>query len=283
MTHTTVISAAALQPHLTAGDWVVFDCRFDLGDPQAGYRDYRAGHLPGAHYAHLDERLSSPIGPDTGRHPLPDPVALAAWLGECGVQRGSQVVVYDALNGAVAARLWWLLRWLGHEAVAVLDGGFKAWVDAGNVLEQEVPSPRGAGDYPAAVQHTMAIEVDELQEALQAERVRLLDARAPARFRGETEPLDRVAGHVPGAVNLSFSENLAPGGRYLKAAALRERLARAMGPFSPADTVCMCGSGVTACHTLLAMEMAGLSGARLYAGSWSEWIADPQRPVATGN
>lgn len=283
MAYSTVISAAELEQRSSNADWVVFDCRFNLADTQAGHKAYQAGHLPGARYAHLDDHLSSPVGPDTGRHPLPDPASLAAWLGKCGVEPGSQVVTYDAQGSAIASRLWWLLRWLGHEGAAVLDGGFQAWCDAGYELQTEVSPARDAGAYPMIVNHEMAIGAEELADALGDKRVRLLDARAPVRFRGEKEPLDKVAGHVPGAVNHSFSDDLDESGRYLPAAALREHLTSVVEPFTPAQTVCMCGSGVTACHTLLAMEIAGFHGARLYAGSWSEWITDPQRPVATGD
>lgn len=283
MAYETVIDAIALQQHIPSDDWVVFDCRFDLSDSQAGYRAYQAGHLPGACYADLDDRLASPVGAHSGRHPLPDPAAFADWLGACGVQSDTQVVAYDAQGGAIAARLWWLLRWMGHSTVAVLDGGFKAWSGAGYALQRDEPPRSGQSAYPMVVQQAMAVDVEQLESALRDARVRLLDARAPARFRGETEPLDKVAGHVPGAVNHSFTENLDATGKYLSPAELRERLARVMQPFGATETVCMCGSGVTACHTLLAMEIAGLNGARLYVGSWSEWIADPQRPVATGD
>ena len=283
MTYATLITAAELEHNIASRSWVVFDCRFDLGDPQAGYRAYQAGHLPGARYADLDNDLSSPVGPGTGRHPLPDAAALAAWLGKCGVGRDSQVVAYDAQGGAIAARLWWLLRWLGHDTVAVLDGGFKAWCDAGYALQSDLPAMLDEAPYPMEVRHAMAIDAQELVDALRVERVRLLDARAPARYRGDQEPLDTVAGHVPGAVNHSFTDDLDARGMCLPAGKLRERLTQDIAPFSATDTVCMCGSGVTACHTLLAMEIAGLGGARLYAGSWSEWITDPQRPVATGD
>ncbi|MDH3713823.1 MAG: sulfurtransferase [Gammaproteobacteria bacterium] len=282
MTYATVITASELEQHIARPDWVVFDCRFNLADPQAGQSAYQAGHLPGARYAHLDNDLSSPVGSQTGRHPLPEPAALAVWLGACGVEPDSQVVAYDAQGSAIASRLWWLLRWLGHEAVAVLDGGFQAWCDAGYALQTEVPAARDTGAYPLAVNNEMSIGAEELAKKLAEKRVRLLDARAPVRFRGDKEPLDKVAGHVPGAVNHSFSDDMDDTGKYLAAAELRAHLASVVEPFSPAETVCMCGSGVTACHTLLAMEIAGLSGARLYAGSWSEWITDPQRPVATG-
>ena len=281
MVYSTVISAADLEQQIARPEWVVFDCRFNLADPQAGYSDYHEGHLPGAFYAHLDDRLASPVGPQSGRHPLPDPGALAQWLGECGVKRDTQVVVYDAQGGAIAARLWWLLRWVGHDAVAVLDGGFPAW-SAAYALQSDEPAPGTSTPYPLAVRHAMSVDVAELENALSEKRVRLLDARAPVRFRGEKEPLDKVAGHVPGAVNHSFTDDLDDAGCFLPADRLRERLVSAMQPFPVTETVCMCGSGVTACHTLLAMEIAGFSGARLYAGSWSEWITDPQRAVTTG-
>lgn len=283
MSYTTLISATDLASNLAGDGWAVFDCRFDLGNPPAGYQAYCNAHVPGAHYAHLDEDLSSPIGPGTGRHPLPEVTTLTSWLGKHGVGPDTQVVTYDAQGGAVAARMWWLLRWLGHDAVAVLDGGVKAWQTSGFEMEAEKPAAHDVGPYPANVRAAMAIDVAELTDALRHEDVRLLDARAPARFRGENEPLDKVAGHVPGAVNHFYTEDLDAGGLFLSAGALRERLAHDIEPFPPAETVCMCGSGVTACHTLLAMEVAGLNGGRLYAGSWSEWISDPRRPVATGD
>jgi len=283
MSYTTLISAADLASNLASDGWVVFDCRFDLGNPSAGYQAYCAAHVPGAHYAHLDNDLSSPVGPDTGRHPLPEATTLAAWLGKHGVDPDTQVVTYDAQGGAVAARMWWLLRWLGHDAVAVLDGGIKVWQESGFEMQEQQPSPHDVGPYPATVRSAMAIEVTELADALQHDQVRLLDARAPVRFRGEKEPLDKVAGHVPSAINHFFTEDLDAGGLFLSADALRDRLAQEIKPFPPDQTVCMCGSGVTACHTLLAMELAGLGGGRLYAGSWSEWITDPRRPVATGD
>jgi len=278
MQYTTLVDVATLLQHQDDPGWIVFDCRFNLQDTERGRAAYHAGHIPGAHYAHLDEHLSGPVLAHTGRHPLPEPRRLADWLGGCGVGPDSQVVAYDDQGGAVAARLWWLCRWLGHTRVAVLDGGLPAWLAAGQGLEQDAP-PGGGAPYPFTVNDGAHLDGDELAAALQAGRVRLLDARSPARFRGAEEPLDTVAGHVPGAVNQPLTANLRDG-KFLAPAVLREHLLRDLEPFEPQDTVCMCGSGVTACHTLLAMEIAGLSGARLYPGSWSEWIRDPTRPVA---
>ena len=283
MTYTTLITAAELERNIANGQWSIFDCRFDLGNPQAGHEAYRDAHLPGAYYAHLDNDLSSPVAPGTGRHPLPDAATLATWLGSRGVGADTQVVTYDAQGGAVAARMWWLLRWLGHDAVAVLDGGVKAWQEAGYAVQREEPALRDNDPYPMRLRETMAVDVASLGEALGDGKVRLLDVRAPVRFRGEKEPLDKVAGHVPGAVNHFYSDDLDADGMFLSPDALRERLAQDIAPFASSDTVCMCGSGVTACHTLLAMEVAGLTGGRLYAGSWSQWITDPQRAIATGD
>ena len=280
MTHNTLIDAATLYSHLDDPHWVVVDCRFSLMDTQAGRRAYRESHLPGARYAHLDEDLSSPITLTTGRHPLPDPSELARKLGEWGIGPGIQVVAYDDLGGMLAAaRLWWLLRWLGHQAVAVLDGGFPAWQRAGLPLTAALPTvrPTVLNGHPDDRLWLTTAQV----LALPSENV-LLDARITARFRGEIEPIDPVAGHIPGAVNLPTEGNLTADGHFLPAAELRARFAAALGERSPTTVVHSCGSGVTACHNLLAMEAAGLHGSRLYAGSWSEWIRDPARPRATG-
>jgi thiosulfate/3-mercaptopyruvate sulfurtransferase len=280
MTHNTLIDAATLYSHLDDPHRVVVDCRFSLMDTQAGRRAYRESHLPGARYAHLDEDLSSPITPTTGRHPLPDPSELARKLGEWGIGPGIQVVAYDDLGGMLAAaRLWWLLRWLGHQAVAVLDGGFPAWQRAGLPLTAALPTvrPTVLNGHPDDRLWLTTAQV----LALPSENV-LLDARITARFRGEIEPIDPVAGHIPGAVNLPTEGNLTADGHFLPAAELRARFAAALGEWSPTTVVHSCGSGVTACHNLLAMEAAGLHGSRLYAGSWSEWIRDPARPRATG-
>lgn len=273
MSHTTLIDAGTLHT-LRA---VVLDCRFDLAQPDAGAAAYAAGHVPGAFYAHLDRHLSGAKTGGNGRHPLPDRAALAAWAGSLGIAPGVPVVAYDDQGGPYAARAWWLLRWLGHEAVAVLDGGWAAWRTAGGAVETTVPVPPGGAAYPAAAAPAMpTVDADTVLAGLG--RVRLLDARAGERFRGEVEPLDPVAGHIPGASQRFFKDNLQADGRFKPADRLRAEFAAG----GPAPVVHLCGSGVTACHNLLAMAHAGLDAGALYPGSWSEWCADPSRPVATG-
>lgn len=282
MTFSTLIDPDQLAPHLADPAWVVFDCRFDLGDTAKGRRDYDTGHIPGARYAHLDHDLAGPIVPGSGRHPLPDPATFVAWLRDQGVSRDSQVVVYDDGAGAMASRLWWMLKhWLGHDAVVVLQGGWDAWQAAGLPAESGAPAVI-PGDFDATANREVAIDTGELAAALADGAVRLIDARMPPRFKGEMEPLDRVPGHVPGAVNLPFPVNLVEG-RFDTPENLRAHYLGALDGMAPQDTVCMCGSGVTACHDLLAMELAGLPGARLYVGSWSAWCSDPARPVAQGD
>lgn len=280
MTYTALIDADTLRPHLDDPGWIVVDCRFSLMDAEAGRRAYAEGHLPGARYAHLDGDLSGPVTPATGRHPLPDSARLAQKLGEWGIGSCTQVVAYDDVGGMLAAaRLWWLLRWLGHAACAVLDGGIAAWRRAGLPLTAEFPAVRPTV-FEARPNDRLWLTTARVQ-ALPADEL-LLDARTAARYRGEMEPIDPVAGHVPGAVNLPTENNLADDGRFLPIDVLRARFAAILGGRSPKAVVHHCGSGVTACHNLLAMEAAGLSGSRLYAGSWSEWIRDPNRPVAIG-
>lgn len=284
MSHTTLISAEDLQA-LRAGARppLLLDVSFDLADTSAGERAYAAGHLPGAHYLHLDRDLSGPKAGEgqvfTGRHPLPEPATFAQRLAALGLDAGQQVVVYDGQGGMYAARVWWMLRWLGHEAVAVLDGGIAAWQAAGGALVTEVPAAQ-AGSFQASAPLAPSLNADALQARLG--RVRLLDARAGERFRGEVEPLDRQAGHIPGALNRFFKDNLQADGRFKPADALRAEFEALLPPFAAPEVVHQCGSGVTACHNLLAMEHAGLHGSRLYPGSWSEWSADPRRPVAQG-
>jgi thiosulfate/3-mercaptopyruvate sulfurtransferase len=276
-----LIDARTLLSRSRDVDLRLFDCRFSLADPGQGRRVYLDDHLPGALYAHVDEHLSSPIGPRTGRHPLPDPNRLAAWLGACGVTPRTQVVVYDDVGGAFAVRLWWLLRWIGHARVMLLDGGLQAWIAEGGELVRD--EPRYAPmELIARPDDSRWISTDPLVAELAAGRVTVVDARAPERFRGEQEPIDLVAGHIPGAINLPLTGNLGADGRFLDPAALRQRYVQALGDASPARIVHSCGSGVNACHNLLAMEVAGLHGSRLYAGSWSEWIRSPERPVAVG-
>lgn len=276
----TLVETEVLAAHLHDPAWVVFDCRSVLTDPSAGERAYAAGHIPGARHLHLERDLSSPITPETGRHPLPDPEALAHKLGAAGVGKGIQVVAYDDAGGAYAARLWWLLRWLHHPEVAVLNGGWQQWLKEQRPTDTEVPKPVPR-DFPyGGADRGLWLSTDQVLQMVQGRRKGLLlDARGPIRFRGEEEPIDPVAGHVPGAMNLPFTANLAEDGRFSAPATLRHRFEAALGKFSPDQAVSMCGSGVTACHNLLAMELAGMKDAKLYAGSWSEWIRDPAHPV----
>jgi thiosulfate/3-mercaptopyruvate sulfurtransferase len=273
----TLVSTAELAAHLAS--WRVFDCRHDLAQPEAGERQYREAHIPGARFANLDRDLSSPTTGKNGRHPLPDAKAFGAWLGSQGVRNGDQVVCYDAANGAVAARLWWLLRWLGHEAVAVLDGGLAKWTAEGRPVNAEIPQPKAA-KFEVQMRADMSVAAEAIAKTLR--RRTLLDARAPARYRGEQEPIDPVAGRIPGALNRYNLDNVRGNGQFKTAEQLRDELQHVLGNRAPGDVVNYCGSGVAACHNLLAMEIAGLSGAKLYAGSWSEWIADPARPREKG-
>jgi thiosulfate/3-mercaptopyruvate sulfurtransferase len=284
---TTLIDVASLREALATPGIAVLDCRFDLAAPDAGRAAYLRSHIPGARYVDLNRDLSAPVSAASGRHPLPDPQALAALFRGFGLAPSTQAVVYDESNGSIAARAWWLLRWLGHPKVAVLDGGMSAWLREGGATESGEP-PRPAGQSAAGTGSTVQVDrrvtlgADELTAALQNPRTLLIDARAPERYTGAVEPIDPVAGHIPGAVNHPFSTNLRSDGRFLPSEELERRWRDRLGPASPADVIVMCGSGVTACHNLLALERAGLPGARLYAGSWSEWIRDPRRPVARG-
>lgn len=279
---TTLIDAVELAA-LPPAQVLIVDCRFDLADPDKGARDYRSDHIPGAVYASLDRDLSdlSRQREGLGRHPLPLESAFNALLSRWGWRPGLQVVSYDANGGALAAaRLWWLLRLAGVHDVAVLDGGYAAWQGAGLPVE--------AGEPPARPASTVELHYDshavlfDHTALLDGSAQQLLDARAAPRYRGDVEPLDRVGGHVPGALNRPFADNLGSDGRFKPAAQLREEFTAVLGSTAPARVVHMCGSGVTACHNLLAMEHAGLHGSRLYAPSWSGWVSDPARPVAKG-
>ena len=296
--YTTLIEpeelAAPLARNATAtsgwavADWVILDCRFDLARPDWGAAAYAAGHIPHALYAHLDRDLSGVISAQTGRHPLPTPEQLVATLGRWGIDDKVQVVAYDQGNGAYAARLWWLLRWLGHRHVAVLNGGFAAWQQAGLPVDT-APGQRESRAFVPHPATGQVVSTTALESALQAGELQggrsmLVDARAADRFAGENETIDPVAGHIPGAHNHPFARNLDSQGRFLPAGELRKRWEATLGggAHEAQHVIAMCGSGVTACHNLLALEVAGLHGARLYAGSWSEWIRAPQRPVARG-
>jgi thiosulfate/3-mercaptopyruvate sulfurtransferase len=248
------------------------DCRFVLDDVNWGRREYEKAHIPGAVYADLDHDLSSAKTGTNGRHPLPSPDALRATFSKLGIADGVQVIAYDQDNGMYASRLWWLLRWMGHDAVAVLDGGFAKW-DGPTASGEEHRAPR---EFVGAPRDELLVLADSVANG----DWRLIDARAPERFRGDVEPLDKVAGHIPGAVNHFYKHNLDEAGLFLPPGELRAHLGAVIGDASPEHVVAYCGSGVTACHNLLALEHAGMHGARLYAGSWSEWSSDPSRPVA---
>ena len=278
MTHTTLVTARELAARLTEPDWLVVDCRNELSDPNAGVRAWQAGHIPGAIHADLAHELSAPVTPATGRHPLPPVGEFVETLSRWGVASSTQVVAYDAGNGAYAARLWWMLRYLGHDAVAVLDGGFAAWVEEGHAVSTTM-SARTPARFVARPRPQMLCDADDVAEAL-ARGELLVDVRGAERFTGKVEPLDAVAGHIPGAVNLPFTQNLAGNGRFRPKFELEELWRTRTGMAAGSAPICMCGSGVTACQALLSLEVAGLGGGRLYAGSWSEWIRDPARPIA---
>jgi thiosulfate/3-mercaptopyruvate sulfurtransferase len=289
MKHTTstanpLVAAASLRAALGRSAVVLLDASFDLADPAAGERAWAQGHLPGAQYVHLERDLSGAKlvhGPGfSGRHPLPSRAAFAATAGRYGIGPKQLVVVMDRQGGPYAARLWWMLRWLGHSRVWVLDGGIDAWLATGATLTTGPVRVKPLPPYPPRRRSMPTVSADELQRAIG--RVRLVDARAPERFRGDIEPLDTVAGHIPGSLNRPFKSNLAADGCFKAREQLEREFAELLGSHPADATVHQCGSGVTACHNLLAMEVAGLAGGRLYPGSWSEWSADPARPVARG-
>jgi thiosulfate/3-mercaptopyruvate sulfurtransferase len=276
---TTLISTTDLAAHLDDPQWLVFDCRHDLTETESGRQAYFQSHIPGARFIHLDNDLAAPKTGRNGRHPLPDAERFCERLAAFGMASGKQAVAYDASGGYYAARLWWMLRWVGHEAVAVLDGGWDAWLQAGKPVNAERPVII-PGSFNCRPRESMAVNVTYVQSHLQQPDMQLIDARGADRFRGENETLDPVGGHIPGAVNRFFKENLDATGSFKPAAQLRAEFLALLGDSAARDAVQVCGSGVTACHNLLAMEAAGLSGSRLYPGSWSEWCADPGRPVA---
>jgi thiosulfate/3-mercaptopyruvate sulfurtransferase len=280
MSYTTIISAQDLFSHLDDPDWAILDCRFDLQDIDVGERQYIQAHIPGAVYAHLEHDLSAPPTGSNGRHPMPSVENLAAVLSRWGIGPGVQVVAYDARGGGFAARLWWSLHYLGHDAAAVLDGGFPAWLRADYPTRsgEESRSPRNFKPTPRPF---MRVDLPDVRAALDSGNAVLLDARAPERYRGEEEPLDPVAGHIPGAINHFWRTNLDDKENFLPAETLRMRFETLLGKTPPDAIIGYCGSGVTSCHNTLALTHAGFEGARLYPGSWSEWCADPDRPIAT--
>jgi thiosulfate/3-mercaptopyruvate sulfurtransferase len=281
MSYQTLISVEELQSlQRSARPALLFDARFDLADPAAGERDYTEKHLPAAQYLHLDRDLSSAKTGSNGRHPLPERAGFAQLMAAKGLSAGRQVVIYDAQAGMVAARLWWMLRWIGHADVAVLDGGLQSWAATAGTLESTAVLAPEPGDFVLSSALTRQIDADSLQSKLG--QVRLIDARAGERFRGEVEPLDAQAGHIPGARNRFFKDNLQADGRFKPAEQLRQEFEALLAPFGEGAVVQQCGSGVTACHNLLAMAHAGLGESSLYPGSWSEWSANPARPLAVG-
>lgn len=277
MPYTTLVDSATLAVHFQDPQWVVVDCRHDLANPEAGAAAYGSGHIPGAVFLHLDRDLSGPKTGRNGRHPLPAPEILVQRLEAAGISDVTQVVAYDDCGGMMAGRLWWLLRWLGHDQVALLDGGLQAWLNAGQPLVTESPLPNPGHLSP--ILRDWVVDVDDVLAGLGSADRLILDARAPDRFRGENESIDPAAGHIPGARNRFFRNNLDGDGRFKSPEELRRDFLALFQGVPPEHVVHQCGSGVSACHNLLAMEIAGLSGSRLYAGSWSEWCADPERPV----
>jgi len=277
----TLVSTEDLAKHLDDPSWIVLDCRFTLTDSEAGRLAYQKNHIPGARYVHLDEDLSAPITESSGRHPLPDPQLFADKLRRLGVGINKQVVVYDDSFGAMAVRAWWMLRWLGHPGVALLDGGYPKWMREKRVITAELPELLN-GQCACLPEPTQIVSAEDVLKALNSSEHLIIDARPERRFSGEFEPLDPVAGHIPGSINWPFDENLDIDGTYLPPEALRENFQALLKGRPAWQIIHSCGSGVTACHNLLAMEIAGLPGSRLYPGSWSEWIRDPSRPIATG-
>ena len=277
MSGSTLVSTAELAANLAK--WRVFDCRHDLLKPELGESQYKEGHIPGALFAHLDRDLSGRKTGTNGRHPLPDPQDFEKWLERTGLTPTDQAVCYDAGPGSMAARLWWMLRWIGHDNVAVLDGGFAKWVKEGREVSVDVPlfTPL---NYPIKLRTDLAVDVRTVEQKL--DKALLVDARAPARYRGEQEPIDPVAGRIKGAKNRFNMDNLTPEGTFKPAATLKHELQSVLQGRSPSEVIHYCGSGVAACHNLLAMEVAGLKGGKLYAGSWSEWARDPTRPQERG-
>lgn len=280
MTYANLISVDQLAEHIGIPGWVVFDCRFSLADTEAGGKAYRQGHIPCARYVHLDRDLSSGITDLTGRHPLPDFNSLCKKLGDWGVSNASQIVVYDDAGGAFAGRLWWLLHCLGHDRVAVLDGGIQQWRKGAYPITSALPSMQPALFRPY-LNDSNWLGAEQVQNGVAQKSIKLIDARTPERFSGHQEPIDPVAGHVPGALNRPFQYNLQTDGCFKSAQELRDEWSALIGATQAEKVVHMCGSGVTACHNLLAMDIAGFAGSKLYAGSWSGWIRNKNRPVAT--
>ena len=270
----TLVSTEDLAAH---PEWRIFDCRHDLANPALGEQQYLEGHIPGALFAHLDRDLSGVKTGVNGRHPLPEPKTFVNWVGKQGLLLTDQVVCYDGGSGSSASRLWWMLRWIGHETVAVLDGGLAKWRKEGRPVTADVQSVTAVA-YPGRAKTSMVAYLSHVEKKLK--KAALLDARAPVRYRGEQEPIDPVAGRIPGAKNRFNQDNVAPEGIFKSPEALRAEFEAVLAGRNPGDVINYCGSGVAACHNALAMEIAGLTGSRVYPGSWSEWSTDPARPIS---
>ncbi len=277
----TLINAEELNTCLGQDNWLIFDCRFDLSDLTRGQRDYARSHIPGAVYANLDDDLSSPITNDSGRHPMPDIKKLCQWLADCGLNRQTQVIVYDDSYGAMSSRLWWLLKCLGHEAVAIVDGGWQAWLDLDCKVDSELPMLK-VSSFSAELNGNCVVSTEDVLNNLSSDEFQLVDVRARDRFLGKMEPIDPVAGHIPGAVNIPLTDNLDDRGFFKTAPELKKLYSQVCAQYAADKQVYMCGSGVTACHSVFALVLAGYAFPSVYAGSWSEWIRDSDRPVAVG-
>ncbi|MEM6321890.1 MAG: sulfurtransferase [Bacteroidota bacterium] len=280
---TTIINAAELKKLLNQPKVIIIDCRFSLADKEFGRKAYAESHIPNAQYAHLDDDLSGPIiAGETGRHPFPEVATFAKKLGDWGIDVDTQVVAYDNSHGGIAARLWYLLKWLGHEKVAVLNGGWKHWAEHDFPTNNEVPDVKVTTFHPNP-NNTRLVDVQFMEQHVADDNLLYVDSRAAARYRGEVEPIDPIAGHIPSAISAPFAENLGADGLFLDKSALTERFEKLLGGHSAASTIFYCGSGVTACHNLLALEHAGFEAPRLFPGSWSEWIVDENRTVVVGD
>lgn len=277
----TLISTTELAEHLHDPNWVVIDCRFDLADKEWGAQEYAVLHIPGAVYADLEKDICGPITPISGRHPLPENIVFISAMQRFGVNNDSQVVVYDATGGGMAGRLWWQLKFYGHTKVALLNGGLPKWLTEGRDTTDGFEF-NPAGDFSGVPDFTMMVTTDEVKAMLGSKNNTIIDARAPERFRGEVEPIDTVAGRIPGAVNRFYNNNLDSSGQFLPAESLKTAFETLLNGFKPQDAVAYCGSGTTACHNLIAMAYAALPMPRLYVGSWSEWIRDTKNPIERG-
>ncbi|MDB5803631.1 MAG: Rhodanese-like protein [Betaproteobacteria bacterium] len=282
MIYTTIVDASVLSRHLDDPNWIVLDCQHDLMKPGWGREAYAAGHIPGAQFVSLDDDLAGAKNGSNGRHPLPSVESLTALFSRLGISEGKQVVVYDSAQSMYAGRAWWCLKWMGHQAVAVLDGGLGKWKLDGRALSTDMPAARPA-TFVARINAAIKVEGDEVAARMKDGSARIIDARAPDRYDGSAETIDPVGGHIPGAVNRFWKSNVNPDGTFKPAAVLRAEFEALLAGKTPAEVIQQCGSGVTALHNFVAMEIAGLSGSRLYPGSWSEWCANPARPVATGS